>query len=260
MSNIQLNYETYGEEGAPPMVILHGFLASSRNWRQIAKRLSQRFRVYVPDQRNHGASPHFERMDYPLMAADLATFMDRLNLESATLLGHSMGGKTAMWFALNYPERVSRLLVVDIAPVAYQHNFDRIIEALDRLPLASLSNRKQADDFLSEAIPDIGFRQFLLQNLILRDGQYAWRINLDYCQQSADYIVGFPSVEGVAGFVGEVLFITGENSTYFRPEAVSALFPNAAVATIANAGHWLHAEQPERFVKVVEDFVMDQFK
>lgn len=260
MNRIELHYEVFGEEQAPPLVILHGFLASSRNWRQMAKRLSSRFRVYVPDQRNHGASPHVEQMDYPLMASDLAAFMDRLGLESTTLLGHSMGGKTAMWFALNYPERVSGLLVADIAPVAYQHNFDRIIEALDRLPLASLSNRKQADDFLTEAIPDMGFRQFLLQNLVLRDGQYVWRINLDYCQQSADHIVGFPSVEGVPGFAGDTLFIAGENSTYFRPEAVPALFPNAAVATIANAGHWLHAEQPERFVKVVEDFVADRLK
>ncbi len=260
MNPIELYYEVFGEEHAPPLVILHGFLASSRNWRQIAKRLSGRFRVYVPDQRNHGASPHAERMDYPLMASDLAAFMDRLDLESATLLGHSMGGKTAMWFALNYPERLSLLLVADIAPVAYQHNFDRIIEALDNLPLASLSNRKQADDFLSETIPDIGFRQFLLQNLILRDGQYAWRINLDYCQRSADHIVGFPSVEGMAGFTGDALFIAGENSTYFRPEAVPVLFPNAVVATIANAGHWLHAEQPESFVKVVEDFVTNRLK
>ena len=254
MSGIELYYETYGEDGAPPMVILHGFLASSRNWRQIARRLSERFRVYVPDQRNHGISPHAEQMDYSLMAADLSAFMDQLDLQSAVLLGHSMGGKTAMWFALNYPDRVARLVVADIAPVVYQHNFDRLIQSLRELPLASLSNRKQADNCLADAIPDSGFRQFLLQNLILRDGQYAWRINLDYCQQSAGHIVGFPSTEALPGFTGDALFITGENSTYFRPEAIPALFPKATVKTVANAGHWLHAEQPEHFVKAVEDF------
>ena len=254
MNRIELYYEVFGEEHAPPMVILHGFLASARNWRQIAKRLSERFRVYVPDQRNHGASPHAEQMDYPLMAVDLSAFLDQLNLQSAVLLGHSMGGKTAMWFALNYPERVARLVVADIAPVVYQHNFDRLIQSLRELPLASLSNRKQADDCLADAIPDSGFRQFLLQNLILRDGQYAWRINLDYCQQSAGHIVGFPSTEGLPGFTGDALFITGENSTYFRPETIPALFPKTIVKTIANAGHWLHAEQPEHFVKAIEDF------
>lgn len=254
MKRIELQYEAFGEEQALPLVILHGFLASSRNWRQIAKRLSSHFRVYVPDQRNHGVSPHAEAMDYPLMADDLAAFMDRHGLVSAHLLGHSMGGKTAMWFALNYPDRVSRLLVADIAPVVYQHSFDHIIEALIDLPLASLSNRKQADDFLARAIPDSSFRQFLLQNLILREGHYAWRINLEYCKRAAHHIVGFPRVEGLTGFAGEALFIAGENSNYFRPEAIHALFPFASVERIENAGHWLHAEQPEQFAEVVMGF------
>lgn len=252
--NLELYYEAFGAEDAPPLVILHGFLASSRNWRQIAKRLSERFRVYVPDQRNHGVSPHAERMDYGTMAGDLSAFLDSLDLESVALLGHSMGGKTAMWFALNYPDRVTRLLVADIAPVGYQHNFDRIIQALNDLPLESLSNRKQADEFLSDAIPDSSFRQFLLQNLVLRDGHYAWRINLGYFQRSAANIVGFPSTDGIPVFAGDALFIAGEKSSFFRKEAVSELFPKASVKTIANAGHWLHVEQPEEFTKAVVGF------
>lgn len=251
---LELYYEAFGAEDAPPLVILHGFLASSRNWRQIAKRLSARFRVYVPDQRNHGVSPHAEPMDYETMAGDLSAFLDGLGLESMSLLGHSMGGKTAMWFALNYPDRVARLLVADIAPVAYQHNFDRIIQALNDLPLESLSNRKQADEYLGDAIPDSSFRQFLLQNLVLRDGHYVWRINLDYFQRSAANIVGFPNTDGIPGFAGDTLFIAGEKSSFFRKEAVSELFPKANVKTIANAGHWLHVEQPEEFTKSVEDF------
>lgn len=254
MSSVELSYEVFGAEEAPPLVILHGFLASSRNWRQIAKRLSESFCVYLPDQRNHGASPHAERMDYPSMADDVLNFLDRLDLASVALLGHSMGGKTAMWFALNYPERVTRLMVADIAPVAYQHNFDRMIRALRDLPLDALKNRKQADDFLADAIEDAGFRQFLLQNLILEEGVYRWRINLDYFQNSAANIVGFPKVDGLLSFDRETLFIAGEQSSYFRKESVAELFPKNRIEMIANAGHWLHVEQPERFVQTVESF------
>ena len=172
---VALAFEEFGVADAPPLIILHGFFASSRNWRQIAKQLGSKFHVYVLDQRNHGASPHVPVMDYPSMASDLSAFLDEREIASACLVGHSMGGKVAMWFALNHPERIARLIVVDIAPVAYRHNFDDIVKTLKALPLDRIGNRKQADDFLSETITEPGFRQFLLQNLILHEGNYRWR-------------------------------------------------------------------------------------
>ena len=249
-----LFFEEFGEAGDPPLVILHGFLASSRNWRQIARQLSSGFHVFAPDQRNHGASPHDAVMDYPAMADDLLAFMDGQGIGSAVLLGHSMGGKVAMWFSLHYPERVSRLVVVDIAPVAYRHSFDMILQALKRLPLDRISNRKQADDFLAEAIPEQNFRQFLLQNLILQNGHYRWRIDLEIFNRNSATITGFPNTEALPPFYGETLFIAGSKSDYLKEEAIKALFPEASVETIAGAGHWVHAERPADFIRLVEAF------
>ena len=249
-----LVFDEFGDVGNPPLVILHGFLASSRNWRQIAKQLSSRFHVFVPDQRNHGASPHDPVMDYPAMADDLLAFLDAQGIDSAVLLGHSMGGKVVMWFSLHYPERVSRLVVVDIAPVAYLHSFDEILQALKRLPLEQISNRKQADDFLAETIPEQNFRQFLLQNLILQNGHYRWRIDLEIFYLTAPNIIGFPNTEALPPFHGEALFIAGSESNYLKEEAIKPLFPEASVETIVGAGHWVHVERPLDFVQLVETF------
>ncbi|TAK60218.1 alpha/beta fold hydrolase, partial [Methylobacter sp.] len=150
METVQLAFEEFGDSNNSPLIILHGFFASSRNWRQIALRLSVRFHVYVPDMRNHGASPHHPLMDYPAMTADLLQFMDDHGLKTASLLGHSMGGKVAMWLALSAPDRVNKLVVADIAPVSYKHNFDKTIQSLKALPLAEISNRKQAETLLAE--------------------------------------------------------------------------------------------------------------
>lgn len=253
-----LVFEEFGTTGNPPLVILHGFLASSRNWRQIAKQLSSRFHVYVPDQRNHGASPHDPIMDYPAMADDLSAFLDAQGLGSAILLGHSMGGKVAMWFALNHPERVSRLIVVDIAPVVYSHNFDTILSAMQRLPLSELNNRKQADDLLMEAIPEQSFRQFLLQNLILTSGQYQWRIDVDVFRRTGPNIVGFPDAGLLPPFPDEALFIAGAKSSYVTEGDIKPLFPEASLKTVADAGHWLHVERPAAFIRLVDAFCADE--
>jgi esterase len=249
-----LVFDEFGDVGNPPLVILHGFLAFSRNWRQIARQLSSKFHVFAPDQRNHGASPHDPVMDYPAMADDLLAFLDGQGIDSAVLLGHSMGGKVAMWFALHFPERVSRLIVVDIAPVAYRHSFDTILQALKRLPLDQISNRKQADDLLAEAIPEQNFRQFLLQNLILQNGYYRWRIDLEIFTQAAPNIIGFPNTEELPPFYGESLFIAGSKSNYLKEEAIKLLFPEASIETIVGAGHWVHVESPADFVQLVEVF------
>lgn len=256
MSLLDLHYETFGNHNDSPVIVLHGFLASSRNWRSIAKVLAEHHLVYVLDQRNHGASPHAKEMDYPSMAEDVIRFMDIAGLAKAHIVGHSMGGKVAMWLALHYPERIDKLVIVDIAPVAYHHSFTPVIQALQQLPLEQLSNRKQAEEHLSEAIPDLGFRQFLLQNLLLRDGNYHWRINLDIVQNTAHHIVDFPQPEADR-FEFPVLFIAGEYSSYVDQEAVLEWFPRAKISVIEKTGHWLYVEAPNTFCRLVKQWLND---
>ena len=252
---LELAFEEYGERSAPVLIILHGFFASSRNWRQIARNLAEHYHVCVLDMRNHGDSIHSSTMDYPAMAADIELFLDTQNLTSANILGHSMGGKAAMWFALSNPERIQKLIVADIAPVSYRHSFDNLIQALKQLPLEQLTNRKQADSLLSGPIPESSFRQFLLQNLILKEGKYLWRIDLDIFANTADNIIAFPATDTISTYPDKVLFLAGETSNYIAKESVYNLFPNAEIKTIAKAGHWLHAEQPEEFCKAVNEFL-----
>lgn len=256
MQPVDLAFEVFGKSNVDPIIILHGFLASSRNWRSVAKTLSERHCVYVLDMRNHGISPHAESMDYPSMAFDILHFMNRIGLDKAHLLGHSMGGKVAMWFALHHPARVNQLMIVDIAPVAYRHSFDPMIQALRQLPLPNLTNRKQAEQHLAEAIPDLAFRQFLLQNLLLREGAYLWRINLDIIQRNAHHIVGFPEVQ-TRIFSGEALFIAGQHSAYVDTESVALRFPKATIEVIPDTGHWLYVEAPDRFCELVLRWLAD---
>ena len=254
MKTVDLVYECFGDEGASPLIVLHGFLASSRNWRTIARRLAENYRVFVLDMRNHGSSPHDEHMDYPAMAHDVVHFMDIMGLPKAHVLGHSMGGKIAMWLALHHPHRIEKLMVADIAPVSYQHSFDPMIQTLKKLPLDQLANRKEAEIFLADVIPDLGFRQFLLQNLLLKDGSYYWRIDLEIIQQNAHHIVGFPMTEGRA-FSNKALFIAGERSAYVHPDTVYSLFPLAEIVEIPNTGHWLYVEAPEHFCQIVDEWL-----
>lgn len=256
MSNaINLNFEEYGESDLPALIILHGFFASSRNWRQVAKKLAAQHHVYVLDMRNHGGSPHTEIMDYPAMAADIALFLQTQQLTKANILGHSMGGKVAMWLALSAPECIDKLIVADISPVSYRHSFDNLIQALKDLPLEQLSTRKQADNLLSNAIPEASFRQFLLQNLVLKEGAYCWRIDLDIFANTADNIIAFPETGALAAYTDKALFLSGETSSYVQEDSVYKLFPQAKIKVIAGAGHWLQAEQPELFCKAVDRFL-----
>lgn len=252
---LALAYEQLGSPEAPPLIILHGFFASGRNWRQVAEKLAADYQVWLLDLRNHGASPHHALMDYPTMAADLLAFMDSHGLQTAHLLGHSMGGKVAMWFALHHPDRVAKLIVADIAPVSYQHSFNTLITALKALPLVSLSNRKQAELALAEAIPDLSYRQFLLQNLVLRDGAYVWRVDLEFFYQNADFIIGFPDAAGIAPFAGQALFLAGADSGYVKAADLTPLFAGAELGVIAGAGHWLHVQQPGEFIRRVMAFL-----
>ena len=255
MDVVELAFEELGDPDTAPLIILHGFFASSRNWRQVAEKLAVSYHVYVLDMRNHGASPHHPVMDYPAMAADLLQFMEDQNVTTAAMLGHSMGGKVAMWFALNHPERVDKLIVADIAPVSYTHCFNNLIAALKALPLHEISNRKQAELLLATAIPELGYRQFLLQNLILKDGDYCWRVDLDVFQRTAPNIIAFPGVESVTAFTGKTLFLAGADSDFVKADAIKTLFPDAALSVIDHAGHWLHVQQPQVFIERVEQFL-----
>jgi pimeloyl-ACP methyl ester carboxylesterase len=255
METVDLAFEELGSPGNAPLIILHGFFASSRNWRQVAEKLAANFHVYVLDLRNHGASPHHPLMDYPSMAADLLRFIETHELKAPSLLGHSMGGKVAMWFALNHPERVDKLIVADIAPVGYRHCFNHLIQALKAVPLHEISNRKQAELLLAPDIPELGYRQFLLQNLILKNGAYCWRVDLDIFYRMAPNIIAFLDAGQLTPHAGETLFLSGEDSGYVKADDVKTLFPNATLNVIANAGHWLHVQQPGVFVERVEAFL-----
>jgi len=254
METVALAYEELGIENPVPLLIFHGFFASSRNWRKIAEKLSASFHVFVLDLRNHGNSPQHEIMDYPSMTVDIIRFMDDHALTTAHMLGHSMGGKIAMWLALNYPGRVAKLVIVDIAPISYTHSFDKLIQALIDLPLAEIDNRKQAELLLANDIPELAYRQFLLQNLILTTEGYAWRINLEIFMRMATNIVAFPEINNLAAFLGETLFLAGADSIYLTKQDTLRHFPNSKLVIINKAGHWIHVQQPEVFIEVVENF------
>lgn len=257
---MKLAFEVFGDSTQPPLIILHGFFASARNWRNVAGKLADQFYVYILDQRNHGASFHDPVMDYPTMAADLLAFIGQQGLTKVSLLGHSMGGKVAMWFALNHPDKVNKLIVADIAPVSYVHCFNNTIGALQALPLGQINNRRQAEEYLAAAIPELSYRQFLLQNLVLVNGVYAWRVDLAIFYQAAPAIIAFPDTNTVAPFVGASLFIAGQQSDYVTAEAISGLFPTAKLSVIAGAGHWLHVQQPDVFITQVKHFLMQSAK
>lgn len=250
MASVPLHYRHCGR--GPAVLILHGLFGSSRNWQSVARRLAPGHSVHAVDLRNHGDSPHTGEMSYEAMARDVVALMDRLALIHATVIGHSMGGKAAMWLALDQPGRVSRLIAVDIAPVAYSDRFSGYIEAMRGLPLADLQSRTDADRRLQAAVPDTALRQFLLHNLAHQNGRYFWHVNLESIRRHLDAIVGFPDVNGA--YRGPAHFIRGEHSDSVTPAhhgIIRRLFPAASIVTVPRAGHWPHAEQPEAFLSAL---------
>jgi esterase len=247
------------EYGAgPPLAILHGLFGSGRNWTSIAKRLAEHHRVVAFDLRNHGASPWAETMGYAEMAADVRASLMALGYRRTALLGHSMGGKVAMLAALSDPGSVDRLVVADIAPVAYPPRYLELVRAMRGLDLAAIGRRAEADAALASAVPDPAERGFLLQNLIFEGGAARWRINLAAIERDMPVLVGFPPLPPGAVYYGKALFIGGGHSDYLLPEheaEIQRLFPQARIARIPDAGHWLHAEQPQAFLDLVEAFL-----
>jgi esterase len=249
-----LHCKRYG--AGAPLLILHGLFGCWDNWHPVAKALSQRFCVYVPDLRNHGDSFHSPQFDYDAMAGDIQTLLDALALDRAVLLGHSMGGKVALRLAALHPERVQRLIVVDITHKGYRSTYGEAVEALAQLDLRLLGSLKDADAKLRQAVPDPAVRRFLLKNLAHRPGgAYRWRVNLEAIRRNLPLICG-PVAVGV--FSRPCLFIRGGGSNYIRdsdwPE-IKFNFPQAQLVAIPGAGHWPHVDNREVFLATVEEFL-----
>lgn len=244
----------------PPLLVLHGLLGQGRNWASLAKPLAARRRVLLVDLRNHGRSPHRPEMSYPAMAADLAALLDRLGLARASFLGHSMGGKAAMVLACTAPERVDRLVVVDVAPVDYgpRPDFEAYLRAMLAIDPARFTRRAEVEAALAEVVPDPRIRAFLASNLDTRDGRLAWLPNLGALLASLRALAGFPADLPPAPAGLPVLAIRGGRSDYVRPDhepAFRRLFPALRLETVTEAGHWVHADAPAAVLALLEGFL-----
>lgn len=251
---MKLNFRKTGT--GKPLVILHGLFGSADNWMSIAKGLEENYTLYLLDQRNHGDSPHSDTWNYKAMAADLKEFMEAEGLQKASFLGHSMGGKTVMKFALTYPEMVDKLVVADIAPRPYPVHHQTILEALNAVDIQNLKSRKEAEDKLAEYIPERGIRQFLLKNLTRKEGAFEWKINLPIITKQIENVG--EEITADKPFVGPALFMGGANSDYIQSsdkEDIENLFPENHIIHIKNTGHWLHAEQPEAVISTLKTFL-----
>ncbi len=267
---MKLFYRKYGE--GPPLIIVHGLYGESDNWVSIGRALADRYEVFIIDQRNHGHSPHDPEHNYTVLKNDLLGFMDEHNLGKAILMGHSMGGKTVMFFAAAWPERVQSMIVVDISPRSYistdqpsPHTLDHlnVVNAMMNVDFEKAESRMDIDMMLAPYIPSQRVRQFLLKNVRRKDRtHFKWKLNLQALHDEMPRILDGLSPEkylngnGITGF--PALFIRGADSDYIREadySIIHTIFPTAEIVTIPNAGHWVHAEQPELFLKNVRYFL-----
>ena len=243
--------------GGPPVVLLHGLFGAARNFGAVQRALSPRFRVIAIDARDHGASPHAPGMTYETLAADMLETLDAAGITRAAVIGHSMGGKTAMTAALLAPERTARLLVADIAPVPYHHGNASVATALRAIPLHPGLTRAEAEAALTGAVPLASVRAFLIQNLQFGPSP-RWRIGLEEIAAAIPDLEGWRTPPGT--YPGPALFVSGAQSDYVLPEhrpLIRALFPASRFVSVKNAGHWLHADNPAGFLSVVEAFLHD---
>ena len=263
---MELFYRKMGKGSS--LVIVHGLYGSSDNWINIGKRLAEKYTVYLLDQRNHGRSPFGDTHTYDAMRNDLEDFFEKHRIEKAILLGHSMGGKVAMWFAADFPEKVEKLVIADITPKNYLllkddsqfHLHQNILLAMQEIDFSQVKSRNDVDDFMAEKIDDVRIRQFLLKN-VAKDKetkQYKWRINAEVLYDHLEEIVSGVNKDWLSDRMPitsyPVIFIRGMRSKYILPEdeiLINEIYPDAKIIDIPNAGHWLHAEQPQKFMEAV---------
>ncbi|UXP33696.1 alpha/beta fold hydrolase [Reichenbachiella agarivorans] len=249
-----LNYKTFGE--GQPLIIIHGFLGSLDNWLTLGKKFSEDFQVFLIDQRNHGKSFHSDKWDYDAMVEDLEYFIDELGIENPILLGHSMGGKTVMQFTAFHASKVDKLIVADIGPKLYPPHHQQILDGLSAVPIDTIDSRQEAEDVLINYVPDLGTRTFLMKNLNRSSDGFSWKMNLPVLIKNIENVGEALSYQ--IPIETETLFIRGGNSNYIQDEEwheIEEIFPHAKLETIADAGHWLHAEQPEEFYTKVMNFI-----
>ncbi|AOW20636.1 alpha/beta fold hydrolase [Urechidicola croceus] len=240
-----------------PFIILHGFLGMGDNWKTLGNKFAEHFEVHLIDQRNHGRSFHSEEFDLELLTEDLLNYLEAHNLDRVNLLGHSMGGKVAMLFAVNHPKKVKKLIIADISPRFYPPHHHEILEALNAVNFNTQKSRDEIEGVLKNYISEFGIRQFLMKN-VTRNGKngYKYRFNLSTLTENYEEItLRLPSF---TQFEGDVLFLRGENSGYIGKDdegVIEAHFPNSKIVTVKNAGHWLHADNPSDFYAEVVSFL-----
>ena len=253
---IKLNYKSFGD--GEPLLIVHGLMGMLDNWQTLAKEYAQNFEVFILDARNHGHSPWDDELNYEVMMYDLLEFCHEHSLSEFHLLGHSMGGKTAMKFAANFPDFVEKLIVADIAPKQYPVHHHMILRGLSSLNFDTIKSRGEADKILSKYVTDSGVRNFLMKSMYwVEKGRLGLRFNLESIKSNIE-MMGAVIDDGQ--FEGETLFIRGSKSDYVKDsdiETIHEQFPQMQLHTIKNAGHWLHAEEPAEFVQVTRDFLLD---
>jgi len=253
--SLHLNYREYAGPG-PALLLLHGLFGRAANGGAIAKQLATDYTVIVPDLRNHGASPHDADMRYESMTADVISLLNRLGINDAIWVGHSMGGKVAMTAALKDPSRVRALAVVDMAPVTYTHNFDDVLAGFDAVDLSVVQSRKEADQQMSQVISSAALRGFLLQNLQRDQQGYQWELGLEHLRAAVSSITGFDQPQ--SKFEQEAVFIPGSESHYVTEQnwlVIREHFPRASKCMVQGAGHWVYADKPQEFMHCLHQFL-----
>lgn len=250
-----LNFKTFGS--GDPIIIMHGLFGMLDNWQTIAKKLSEEYMVYVVDLRDHGKSEHTTDFNYPLLAQDIAEFLEAEWIHEAYIIGHSMGGKTALQLVKDYPDLVEKLIVVDIGIKSYKGGHETILEALSNVPIDSVKTRSDVDKHLSRYISEPGIRLFLMKNLTRnKEGGYRWKMNLKLLIKHYQEILAGVTFDELVDT--PTLFIRGGKSSYIQDEdldEISSHFKDMQLITIADAGHWVHAEQPNELLSAIKSFL-----
>ena len=254
---MKLFFREFGE--GQPVIILHGLFGQSDNWVTVGRRISDQFHVYIPDQRNHGQSPHTSVHSFPAMADDLAELIEEHHIENPILIGHSMGGKVAMTYALENPGLVKKLVVIDISPRKYPERIThtQVISEMMGIDLESIATRTEVEKILDSRISDPRIKMFILKNLYYKiHGKLAWRLNLEAINQSMDLL--FDGISGENQYTGPALFIRGGKSDYVLDSdipLIKSMFPEALIKTISGASHWVHADAPEELCLLLSGFL-----